>query len=57
MEIIKVQKTLNPCWDIIVTGDFNSNLLYSPAEDEIMSSENELWTIPPTMQAWIETNQ
>ncbi|KAJ1185237.1 hypothetical protein NDU88_002031 [Pleurodeles waltl] len=37
----------NPTWDILVTGDFNSNLIYTPEPEEQLAAENAIWSVLP----------
>ncbi|KAJ1124401.1 hypothetical protein NDU88_002862 [Pleurodeles waltl] len=36
----------NPAWDILVTGDFNANLMHTPEPDEQLAAENAIWSVP-----------
>ncbi|KAJ1159999.1 hypothetical protein NDU88_000501 [Pleurodeles waltl] len=36
----------NPAWDILVTGDFNANLIHTPEPDEQLAAENAIWSVP-----------
>ncbi|KAJ1199273.1 hypothetical protein NDU88_003111 [Pleurodeles waltl] len=39
----------NPAWDILVTGDFNSNLIYTPEPDEQLAAENAIRSVLPQL--------
>ncbi|KAJ1093591.1 hypothetical protein NDU88_006691 [Pleurodeles waltl] len=39
----------NPTWDILVTGDFNSSLIYTPELDEQLAAENAIWSVLPQL--------
>ncbi|KAJ1193595.1 hypothetical protein NDU88_002891 [Pleurodeles waltl] len=39
----------NPAWDILVTGDFNSNLIFTPEPDEQLAAENAIWSVLPQL--------
>ncbi|KAJ1162565.1 hypothetical protein NDU88_003033 [Pleurodeles waltl] len=45
----KVEETrcVNPTWDILVTGDFNTNLIYTPEPDDQLAAENAIWSVLP----------
>ncbi|KAJ1198748.1 hypothetical protein NDU88_002587 [Pleurodeles waltl] len=36
----------NPALDILVTGDFNANLMHTPELDEQLAAENAIWSVP-----------
>ncbi|KAJ1115727.1 hypothetical protein NDU88_003949 [Pleurodeles waltl] len=36
----------NPAWDILVTGDFNANLMHTPEPDEQLAAENAIRSVP-----------
>ncbi|KAJ1164747.1 hypothetical protein NDU88_005181 [Pleurodeles waltl] len=39
----------NLAWDILVTGDFNSNLIFTPEPDEQLAAENAIWSVLPQL--------
>ncbi|KAJ1194435.1 hypothetical protein NDU88_003724 [Pleurodeles waltl] len=39
-------RSANPAWDILVTGDFNANLIHNPEPDEQLAAENTIWSVP-----------
>ncbi|KAJ1116697.1 hypothetical protein NDU88_004903 [Pleurodeles waltl] len=39
----------NPTWDILVTGEFNSNLIYTPEPGEQLAAENAIWSVLPQL--------
>mgnify|MGYP002804435076 CR=1 FL=1 len=47
IERITEARSSDPRAGLIISGDFNLNLLYTPEDDEILAMENEYWAIPP----------
>ncbi|KAJ1215546.1 hypothetical protein NDU88_003154 [Pleurodeles waltl] len=45
--LIALVEYTDPTCDIIVTGDFNANLIYTPDEDETLLAANVVWNVSP----------
>ncbi|KAJ1113781.1 hypothetical protein NDU88_002023 [Pleurodeles waltl] len=39
----------HPTWDILVMGDFNAYLIYTPEPDEQLAAENAIWSVLPQL--------
>lgn len=56
-EIIELRYN-TPTWDIVITGDFNTHLIFTPEEDDQLTVENELWSIKhQTAHQWRKPNK
>ncbi|KAJ1082079.1 hypothetical protein NDU88_002249 [Pleurodeles waltl] len=43
-------RCVNPTWDILVTGDFNTNLIYTPEpDDQLAAKKNAIWSVLPQL--------
>ncbi|KAJ1211495.1 hypothetical protein NDU88_006855 [Pleurodeles waltl] len=46
LNMVEEIQCANPAWDILVTGDFNANLMHTPEPDEQLAAENAIWSVP-----------
>ncbi|KAJ1109937.1 hypothetical protein NDU88_007294 [Pleurodeles waltl] len=45
LQKVEEMRCVNPTCDILVTGDFNTNLIYTPEPDDQLAAENAIWSV------------
>ncbi|KAJ1110193.1 hypothetical protein NDU88_007548 [Pleurodeles waltl] len=47
LQKVEEKRCVNPTWDVLVTSDFNTNLIYTREPDDQLAAENAIWSVLP----------